>query len=619
MDKAEDRLAEAFTAHGHAVNRSAGYWVTTCPVHNDNHPSVSFTRRRKDDGVVVACGAQCDTGDILAAIGLQMSDLFDNDTMRNVWNPNRDYTYSDGRTVKRREGKNFSQSGNTRGKALFHVELIEDAGTVYVPEGEKDVEAIEAVGGAAVCNAMGAGKAHLFDWTPLKGKHAIVIRDKDPNGTGQKHAAEVCAILDDIAASVKIVEAAVGKDAAEHLAADKHLDEFVEIPNPLLAQLKSAADLDTREFAPLVFHVPSLIPEGFSILAGSPKIGKSWLTLAIALACAQGGRVLGSIKVDPRPVLLLALEDGERRLQDRMRKLNGDVPIPANLTYSYAGSITRGQELATIKAWLKQHRGRNPLVILDTLAYVLPQHRPGESVYLSDYDGGLAVKRLVDAVPGAAIVAVHHDRKATAEDWVKTLSGSQGITGSADHVLLLTRKRNSEEGMLSVTSREAPEGQFALCMAEGIWTLDGGGLGIAAERAREREQRGDLGERQTDVLAFVNSRAETKAVDVVEALGMNRATVDTCLSRLAEKDRIQKIRRGVYGPASTPPLPMSEETEVLEEPPLSDTSISSDMACVMAESPTCRSCQQPLMHPESVERGYCQRPQCLLAAEGGEK
>lgn len=129
--------------------------------------------------------------------------------------------------MHRKPGKQFPQSGDKTDRSLFHANRIGDATTVYVPEGEKDVEVIEAVGGVAVCSAMGAGKAHLFDWSPLKGKHAVIITDKDDKG--RQHAAEVAAILEPIAESVQIVQAAVGKDPADHIAAGKTLDDFVEV------------------------------------------------------------------------------------------------------------------------------------------------------------------------------------------------------------------------------------------------------------------------------------------------------------------------------------------------------------------------------------------------------
>ena len=96
----------------------------------------------------------------------------------------------------------------------------------------------------------------------------------------------------------------------------------------LLATLRTGAWLDAQVFPPLSYAVPGLIPEGSVLLVGAPKIGKSWLVLTVALA-AGGGMAL-SIAVPKRPVLYLALEDGNRRLQDRCRKLLRVIRSPAS-------------------------------------------------------------------------------------------------------------------------------------------------------------------------------------------------------------------------------------------------------------------------------------------------
>jgi len=106
---------------------------------------------------------------------------------------------------------------------------------------------------------------------------------------------------------------------------------FVE-PSELLATLRDGAWLDAQEFPPLTYAVPGVIPEGSVLLVGAPKIGKSWLVLTIALAAAAGGQAL-SIQVPKRPVFYLALEDGDRRLQDRCRKLLRGDPIPRDFEY----------------------------------------------------------------------------------------------------------------------------------------------------------------------------------------------------------------------------------------------------------------------------------------------
>ena len=148
---AYERLVDALGERGSRVDeRSDGRAQCHCPAHDDNRCSLSVSRI--DGSVLVYCHAGCQTADVLAAVGLAMSDLFDD-------RKGATYDYPDGRRVRRTADKRFWQEGNTKGRSLFHVDRIGDAETVYVPEGEKDVLAIEAGGGVAVCPAMGAGKA----------------------------------------------------------------------------------------------------------------------------------------------------------------------------------------------------------------------------------------------------------------------------------------------------------------------------------------------------------------------------------------------------------------------------------------------------------------------------
>jgi hypothetical protein len=234
MTTAYERLIDAL--HGNVVKDNGHKATARCPAHNDNSPSLAVTAI--DGSVLVYCHAGCQTEDVLAALNMQKCDLYD--TRRGA-----EYPYPDNRRVHRTPKKDFYQKGNTQGRALFHSDRIGDVQTVYVPEGEKDVLAIEAAGGVAVCSAMGAGKADRFDWTPLDGKNVNIIADKDK--PGRKHARDIAELLHGIAASVRIVEAAVGKDAADHIAAGKGLGEFVEPePEPRV----NGAELldDIREF-----------------------------------------------------------------------------------------------------------------------------------------------------------------------------------------------------------------------------------------------------------------------------------------------------------------------------------------------------------------------------------
>src|SRR3954451_15049367 len=86
--------------------------------------------------------------------------------------------------------------------------------------------------------------------------------------------------------------------------------------------------LDRKTFPELREIVPGILPEGLTILGGRIKLGKSWLMYDISTAVAYGGHALGSIPVEQGDVLHLALEDGERRVQGRLRQMLGDVEKP---------------------------------------------------------------------------------------------------------------------------------------------------------------------------------------------------------------------------------------------------------------------------------------------------
>jgi hypothetical protein len=326
----------------------------------------------------------------------------------------------------------------------------------------------------------------------------------------------------------------------------------------LLAGLRDGAWLDVQDFPPLTYAVPGLIPEGSVLLIGAPKIGKSWLVLTIALAAASGGRALG-IKVDPRPSLYLALEDGDRRMQDRCRRLLATGPIPA--AFHYLTRAEPGRVIDTVAAWLQRQHDAAPLVILDTLGKVMPPAQAGESAYQRDYRIGGWLRQLADSQPGMTMLTNHHDRKAESGDFVDQVSGTNGLAGAADTIIVITRDRNESGGLLKVTGRDVPEGEYAVCFEEGHrWRLDGDDLAEAAKRARDLRATAGLGDRSADVVRYVGEHPDgVTAGDVAEALDMERNAARVYLSRLVDAGRLNRPRRGTYTPVASVASVASEE------------------------------------------------------------
>lgn len=195
-----------------------------CPAHEDHNPSLSV--RRIDGQVLVHCFAGCDTAAVVAALGLTMRDLFDDP--RGVT-----YCYDNGRAVHRSPDKQFRQRNTDRQPELYRLAQVKAAVAagepVFVCEGEKDVHAAESLGLTATCNPMGAGKWAKIDPTPLYGATVLIIADNDE--PGRKHAAEVAASLTGHA-TVTVLQAAEGKDLADHIAAAHGVDDLVPVVLP---------------------------------------------------------------------------------------------------------------------------------------------------------------------------------------------------------------------------------------------------------------------------------------------------------------------------------------------------------------------------------------------------
>jgi len=234
----------------------------------------------------------------------------------------------------------------------------------------------------------------------------------------------------------------------------------------------TAAELMTAEFPPPKWAVPGIIPEGATLLVGAPKTGKSWLALGLAVAVATGGRALGSVEVDPGPVLYLALEDTPRRLQERLGKVLAKAAPPPGLRFAVTWPPLLGGGEVLLDEWLALNPAAR-LVIIDVLAKIRPP-MGALSAYEADYRAVGAVKAVADAHQVAAVL-VHHDRKLKSDDFLADVSGTNGLAGAADAVAVLRRVRGKADGVLHVTGRDVEETGHALAFDAdlGAWQLTG--------------------------------------------------------------------------------------------------------------------------------------------------
>lgn len=233
MTNSFERFVDALRDAGCYVEESGDRATAQAPGHSGADRSISVLYNHAEGRTAFMSFAD-EKEDVLATLGLTWADLFDDDQGAR-------YEYGDGRTVHRSPDKRFRQSGNTHGSELFHADRLADADTVHLVEGEHDVLMLEQAGVVATCTAMGAGKAHLFDLTPLHGKRVIVVQDTDQAGAA--HAAQIVELLGD-KADVSIVKAKTGKDAADHITAGHSVDEFEPVESKGIAYAMLASALD---------------------------------------------------------------------------------------------------------------------------------------------------------------------------------------------------------------------------------------------------------------------------------------------------------------------------------------------------------------------------------------
>lgn len=237
----------------------------------------------------------------------------------------------------------------------------------------------------------------------------------------------------------------------------------------------SAPTLMAKHFEPLKWVVPGIIPEGLTLFAGPPKIGKSWLVLDLVNAVASGGRALGSLQVEQGAVLYLALEDSQRRLQDRLSKLlEGKNASELLDIATIDGGFPRLDQGGAdwLEAWIdKNPRAR--LIVADTLAKIRPPLRQG-SIYEQDYRAMEALLKIANE-RRVAIILVHHTKKGASADVLEEVSGSFGLTGGVDGVVILKRARGRAEATFMVTGRDVLEEEYVLDWntSRTMWTLAG--------------------------------------------------------------------------------------------------------------------------------------------------
>src|SRR5215216_1151053 len=303
----------------------------------------------------------------------------------------------------------------------------------------------------------------------------------------------------------------------------------------------SAADLMALDPLLATPIVQGILYVGVTLFAGKPKIGKSWMMLALALAVTTGSTIFGNTTVQQGEVLYLALEDNRRRLQRRIKKLLSDREPPAGLHFAFDGPRIDEGGLEALDKLLEEQPGIN-LVIVDTLARLKPVGSKKRTQYEEDRDSVDSLVTLADK-HSVAIVLVHHLREMESDDPLDMIHGSAGLTGGVDSALVLKRRRGEADANLLGDGRDF-ENPVELALkwnaSAATWTI----LGDAEVYAMSEQRRA--------ISAVLDASDEPLGPKVIHerlnkrGIEMSYNAVREMLSKMAEVGQVKNLGRGKY-------------------------------------------------------------------------
>ena len=258
--------------------------------------------------------------------------------------------------------------------------------------------------------------------------------------------------------------------------------------------------------------------------------------LDVSLAATADRFTLGTLKPTQGDVLYLALEDSNRRLKRRINKLLPAAEVQWPHRLSLVTEWKRADEggLDDIEDWCRG--AANPvMIVIDTLEKFRPIQNGKTAAYSADYAAVSALQKIA-AKFGIAIVIVHHLRKMDADDPFDTVSGTLGLTGAADTIIVLTRKAGAVTLHTRGRDIEGAETALQFNRATCRWTI----LGAASEVHVSSQRAAVL-----NALSGAGSDG-LPVSEIVLATGSNRGAVDTMLFKMRQAGEVVRTKRATY-------------------------------------------------------------------------
>lgn len=433
--------------------------MTKCPAHDDGNASLHVQNGDKHP-VVMKCHAGCENPDILTAAGIDFSMMLAPRDESNygrydggdMWTPVKDpqgrslppshiYRYTDETgnllyevlRIPTPKGKDFRQrhpdpSGNGKHvwnmngvrRVLYHLPEVLKAKangeTIYVVEGEKDVETMRIRGHVATTSPMGAGK-----WQPeftemLSACNVIIISDADT--PGRAHARAIKEQLDEVGCVTSIAEPMVGcKDVTDHFDAGGTLETLL-ITVPATVEGKESFGMDIldaieREVRPSTFVIPNVLASGDRwLLTGFEGHGKSTFCRQLAVQVAAGIHPWTGQDMEPQKVMVVDSENHPDQVLESWQDMLG-------LAARHGRPVQRGMLIlqeewdneinlneASGRRWLLERtRAHEPKLIVVGPLYNLSSKDLSEHATVNEMKAAINEAR---SICGSAVIMEHH-------------------------------------------------------------------------------------------------------------------------------------------------------------------------------------------------------------------
>jgi hypothetical protein len=623
-----------------------------CPAHEDRNASLTVFRATKYAGVAFNCHLGCAEVAILGAMGWSKDDKYDEPRRgaqrRMVYD--YDYVDEDGKWLyaKRRfEPKDFRQYHREKGelvwnlngtrRVLYRLPQVRSAiaaeQTIYLAEGEKDVHALETAGVVATTWSDGGWKPGATPkWRSeytrqLQGAHVIIIQDRDE--PGRATAKDIAAAIRSGVKRLKIVEAAEGKDAADHFAAGKTLSEFVPYleQEPTPARRVRLTKLSTIKPRPVRWVWEDRVPAGeLTLTPGRGGLGKSTFH-AWMIAQLTRGTLPGVHFGTPKPCIVAASEDSyECTIVPRLIAAGADmdlvyrvdvvaetdeqvsISLPADIEALIVEIIRIGAALLSLDP------------AMSVLSNKLDTHKDHEVRLSLEPVKGLAERT------GCVVLGNAHFNKSTGSDPLALIMGSAAFGNVPRAVLGFARDTDAEDGSCVISQVKNNLGRLDLpSLRYGIESTvidtdwgpaevgklvmrgesDRSVSDILRDRATDDDDRSERDEAAAWLIDYLTSNGgSATAGDAIKAAAVHGIAKPT-LTRARTRAGVRSAKHGMTGGWV---WTIEESTEGTEESKnqrvdSSDSSVDS--------SGTCASCGEPMT---VVEEDQTTHPNCEDAA-----